>query len=143
MAATTQQAHSAVTDTAATVAVGGLKAPLRVLHLSDSHISLESDDPPHSQRMHAAFAGAEGEGRAHRDTGALMLPAARFEEQVAAAAKNGTQLIIHTGDFLNVSSSTRPQRARAGSTLARRWLAGADTGDPAACSSRRRRALPS
>eukprot|EP01044_Picomonas_judraskeda_P004445 COSAG03_NODE_390_length_8302_cov_70.582317_4_plen_394_part_00 len=52
-----QQLHSHITDTTATVAVGGLSSPLTVRHLSDSHISLDSDLEPHSRRMHDAFFG--------------------------------------------------------------------------------------
>ena len=52
-----QQLHSHITDTTATVAVAGLSSPLSVRHLSDSHISLDSDLEPHSRRMHDAFFG--------------------------------------------------------------------------------------
>jgi hypothetical protein len=83
--------HSGVTDTAATVAVHhGLTSPLRVLHLSDSHLSLRSDCPPNSDRMHHAFAAAS--------------PCEVFQRQVEAASRDGTELIAHTGDFLNFPS---------------------------------------
>ena len=96
--------HSSLTDTTATVAVHGLASPLRVLHLSDSHISLSSDNAPHSDRMHHAFIGADGDGTPHRSTGEVALPTERFQGQVEVAAQNGTDLIIHTGDFLNFPS---------------------------------------
>jgi hypothetical protein len=92
--------HSRVTETTATVAVRSLSAPLRVLHLSDSHISLRSDRQPNSERMHNAFVG-----RPRRDTGEMALPRDIFRGQVQAAAENGTGLIIHTGDFLNFPSA--------------------------------------
>ena len=82
------------TDTTATVTVPGLTAPLRALHLSDSHISLSSDNQPHSERMHTAFSGADGAGRGHHVTGEKMLPRDRFEQQVAGAAADGTDLIM-------------------------------------------------
>ena len=82
------------TDTTATVTVPGLAAPLRALHLSDSHISLSSDNQPHSERMHTAFVGADGAGRVHHVTGEKMLPRDRFEQQVAGAAADGTDLIM-------------------------------------------------
>ena len=90
--------HSRVTDTAATVAVYGLAAPLRVLHLSDSHLSLRSDCPPHSDRMHRAFAAAS--------------PCEVFQRQVEAASRNDTELISHTGDFLNFPSAETVAFAR-------------------------------
>ena len=99
----TTQAHSGVTDTTATIAVSGLSAPLKVLHLSDSHISLSSDYEPHSSRMHRAFF-SDGAGRPHRTTGETQLPRDRFIQQVEEATANGTELLIHTGDFLNVRS---------------------------------------
>ena len=93
--------HSNVTDTTATIAVAGLSGSLRVLHLSDSHVSLASDHEPHSHRMHSAFF-ADGAGKADRSTGEMRLPRDRFEQQVAEASSNGADLLIHTGDLLNV-----------------------------------------
>jgi hypothetical protein len=103
----TAQAHSGVTDTTATIAVSGLAAPLKVLHLSDSHISLSSDNEPHSSRMHRAFY-SDGAGRPHRTTGETQLPRDRFIQQVEEATANGTELLIHTGDFLNVRCLCSP-----------------------------------
>ena len=91
--------HRNITDFTATVVVPNLAAPVKVLHLSDSHVSLASDNAPHSDRMHNAF--ADGHGR-HKG---ITLPKDLFAQQLKAAVDEGVQLIVHTGDFVNFPSA--------------------------------------
>jgi hypothetical protein len=73
---------------------------LRVFHLSDSHVTLETG---------SYKAEREGLGLGPDDAIADAYTAAKgfdapglFEAQVAAAVSAGAECLIHTGDFLNV-----------------------------------------
>ena len=95
----TAAVHMNITDATATVAVPHITRPLKVMHLSDSHVSLASDKAPHSDRMHAAFANGHG-----KHAGGTV-PKDIFTAQLNTALGQGADLIVHTGDFVNFPSA--------------------------------------
>ena len=73
--------------------------PLRVFHFSDSHVSLETE----SWRQERVSLGLEPEDpmhEGHETERALR----NFEQQVALAVERKADLIINTGDLLNLPS---------------------------------------
>ena len=70
------------TDDTATVPVPGLREPLRVLHLGDSHINVDSSH--HFQTDDEQLRNGE-----------LIGPA------IAAAAADGAHVVVHTGDLVH------------------------------------------
>lgn len=97
-----QVAHSGVSDTSATVEISGVGLSakrLSVYHLSDSHVTLDvqswrderrsmglpSDDP-----IAAAYSSPKYNA------------ASLFESQVAEAVEAGADILVHTGDLLNI-----------------------------------------
>ena len=112
--------HTGVTNvlgsvSAAVVSVPGLtQQPLRVAHISDSHIDLGADDASGSAElcrfMSEAYAGGV---KAAATRGVATEPLAAFEAQVAAAVSAGADLLIHTGDLLNFPSPKAAEHAAA------------------------------
>lgn len=95
-------------DLSATVPVRrGLCHALRVLHLSDSHVSCgegwmaerQAFGLPAPDPIHTAY--TDGEDETAPSTQATMR---QFREQVAAGVSAGAELIVHTGDLLNIPS---------------------------------------
>ena len=100
-------------DTAGAVEVAGLGHPrLRVAHLSDSHVSCgagwmaerESFGLPPFDPIHTAY--TDGKDETATDTITTM---AQFRAQVAALKDAGADLIIHTGDLLNMPTAESVQ----------------------------------
>jgi hypothetical protein len=101
--------HAFITDARATVLVPGLTKPLKILHLSDSHVDGGIDSPSFGEDGYedSAFFMHElyGKGLSDRSTGVQERDTtAIFRAQVAAAGTDGTDLIIHTGDLINCPS---------------------------------------
>eukprot|EP01051_Picozoa_sp_SAG22_P014552 SAG22_NODE_1783_length_3591_cov_1.767182_1_plen_271_part_00 len=109
--------HSQTADALGSVAtshirVPGLAAPIRVLHITDSHIDLGPDAESGSlelcEYLHGRYVGGfkaneqRGEGTVHNHP--ARDPIEAFEAQVGLAASRDCDLIVHTGDLLNFPS---------------------------------------
>jgi 3',5'-cyclic AMP phosphodiesterase CpdA len=108
-----QVRHYDVTDAAATLEISGAIAAggaagappaagrrdiLRVFHISDSHVTL--DTPSWRQeRVSLGLPAEDPIAGAYADTHDAV---GLFEAQVAAAMESGADMLIHTGDLLNV-----------------------------------------
>jgi hypothetical protein len=99
--ATVQLAHSTNIPASAAASPGttASSSALRVCHISDSHISLETE----SWRKERVALGLPPEDPMHEGR-AIQAAIDNFEEQVALAVAGGVDLIVHTGDFLNLPS---------------------------------------
>eukprot|EP01051_Picozoa_sp_SAG22_P007639 SAG22_NODE_545_length_9265_cov_7.988108_4_plen_187_part_00 len=102
--------HCLPTDSSATIVAAGLSKPLKILHLSDSHIDAGREgvpsfgEPGFEYSMTFAI-DLYGAGLPDRTTGALGRSAAEtFAEQVVAAKAAGVDLVVHTGDLFNFPS---------------------------------------
>mmetsp|Transcript_26851 Transcript_26851/g.32688 ORF Transcript_26851/g.32688 Transcript_26851/m.32688 type:complete len:361 (+) Transcript_26851:2-1084(+) len=74
---------------------------VRLLHITDSHISLSNEAPPRSSRMHAAFARSK-----NRDTKESTTPAQEFARLVLRAKEMNVDLVVLGGDILNFPSNS-------------------------------------
>ncbi len=87
-------------DYEATVAVKGLKKTIRILHISDSHISIpdeaEKEFLPFSTRMDKAYVT-----KPHYKTGETTTPVEAFTELMNLAADRKVDMIALTGDIVN------------------------------------------
>ncbi|GAF71425.1 unnamed protein product, partial [marine sediment metagenome] len=92
-------------DYEATVAIRGLKETTRVLHISDSHISVfdesEKEYHPYSSRMDNAYKSPP-----HYITGVNTTPAETFSELMDLAKKQNADMIALTGDIVNNPSKS-------------------------------------
>ena len=94
-------------DLRATVPVRRGGRALRVLHLSDSHVSTgdrwmaerEAFGLPAADPIHTAY--TDGQDETDPSTLTTMR---QFRAQVAAGVAAGAELIVHTGDLLNIPS---------------------------------------
>lgn len=85
----------------------GLHRTLRVLHVSDSHVSCgdgwmserEAFGLPAADPIHTAY--TDGKDPTASSTETTMR---QFREQVTAGVQSGADLIVHTGDLLNIPS---------------------------------------
>lgn len=101
--------HRNWTDHTATIFAEGLERPLRVLHLTDAHLSLMDDrDPQHYEtfRNKAAVPGASSLS----ETGRVILPEDAFDQVLADAATLHVDLIALTGDLLQFPSQANLDR---------------------------------
>jgi hypothetical protein len=84
------------TETSATIRVAGLDRAVRILHVTDSHISRDPEtEPPYddcSARMHAAYSSYDTSGA--------------FRDQMQRAASERVDLIALTGDQVNYPSTS-------------------------------------
>jgi hypothetical protein len=84
------------TPETATIRVAGLDRPVRVLHVTDSHISRDPEtEPPYddcSARMHAAYSSYDTSGA--------------FRDQMQRAVRERADLIALTGDQVNYPSTS-------------------------------------
>ncbi|MBN2376176.1 MAG: metallophosphoesterase [Sedimentisphaerales bacterium] len=92
-------------DSEAVVRIEGWKGDLKVLHLSDSHItcSNESDIPfqQYSKRMDDAY-----KVNKHYKSGKAVTSLENFQEAMQLARKEKVDLIVLTGDIVNNPSMT-------------------------------------
>jgi predicted MPP superfamily phosphohydrolase len=93
------------TDSTATITLAGLKQPIIILQITDTHISIldssEQEFHSYSGRMDRAFVKRE-----HFRTKELATPAERFLELLATAKKHRVDLILLTGDIVNNPSKS-------------------------------------
>ena len=90
--------HRNVTDTTATIRVPGLEAPLKVLHLSDSHVDAgaEQGREQHARFMHNVYA----QGAQHRSTGEVTLAADALVTSLELGRQASADLLCHSGDLI-------------------------------------------
>ena len=92
-------------DSEAVVRVEGLRGKLKILHLSDSHItcSNESDIPfqQYSKRMDDAYKTTK-----HYETGKTVTSQENFREAMQLAQTEKVDMIVLTGDIVNNPSRT-------------------------------------
>ena len=105
----------------ATIAVPGLQAPLRCLHLSDSHVDVGPDPDSGSVELcedmyrwynTGPFFGGPGNQQMEL-RGYPLLPLEALADHVDLAAAERVQLVLHTGDLVNFPSPRAAQRAHA------------------------------
>ena len=101
--------HAFITDTQATVMAAGIERPLKILHLSDSHVDGGVDEPTFGEAGFAKSASfmreLYGLGLADRSSGAMGGTSAEiFRARLAEAAADGVDLLVHTGDLVNCPS---------------------------------------
>ena len=101
--------HAFITDTQATIIAAGLERPLRILHLSDSHVDGGVDEPTFGEAGFAKSASfmreLYGKGLADRSSGAMGRASAEiFRARLVEAAADGVDLLVHTGDLVNCPS---------------------------------------
>lgn len=95
-----------------TVRVPSLSAPLRLMHITDSHIDLGPDEESGSLELCRYLHGRYKDGfKANEQRGLETVhghqpvpPCDAFEAQVEEAKKRGADLVVHTGDLLNFPS---------------------------------------
>lgn len=75
-------------------------AELRVMHISDAHVSLRDDDPPRTSRMFGAF-----ERTVDKVTGSQTSSAAEFVRLLEMACAKQVDLIALGGDIVNFPSN--------------------------------------
>jgi len=84
------------TESSARIEIAGLDQSLRILHLTDTHITCSSaaDEPfwKYSERMDDAFAEAR--------------PIQRFDDSLVLAGESKADIIVLTGDIVNNPSAT-------------------------------------
>ena len=102
--------HAFHTDARAVIltSAGPGSRPLKVLHLSDSHIDVGRESPTFGEEgfeESASFAiELYGKGLPDSATGASSSAADVFRAQLAAAAAEGVTVVFHTGDLFNFPS---------------------------------------
>ncbi len=92
-------------DYEATVAISGLTEITKVLHISDSHVSIfdekEKEYHPYSARMDNAYKSVP-----HYKTGEDTTPVETFSELMDLAKEQNVDLIVLTGDIINNPSKS-------------------------------------
>eukprot|EP00747_Dinoflagellata_sp_TGD_P165519 gnl/TRDRNA2_/TRDRNA2_186877_c0_seq1.p1 gnl/TRDRNA2_/TRDRNA2_186877_c0~~gnl/TRDRNA2_/TRDRNA2_186877_c0_seq1.p1 ORF type:complete len:447 (-),score=60.04 gnl/TRDRNA2_/TRDRNA2_186877_c0_seq1:216-1556(-) len=73
--------------------------PVRILHITDSHVSISNDDPPHTSRMFGAFAQTTD-----RETGMHTSSHEELSKLIRMAATENVDLIALGGDIVNFPS---------------------------------------
>jgi predicted phosphodiesterase len=100
-----------------TIAVPGLEAPLRCMHLSDSHVDLGPDAESGSLELcdmmftcYNTGPTADGPGRQQIERrGFPLLPLEALQDLMDLAVAERVDLLLHTGDLINFPS---PKAAR-------------------------------
>jgi UDP-2,3-diacylglucosamine pyrophosphatase LpxH len=100
--------HHSSNDTA-TIRVDGLKKPVVVLHITDSHISIGEQGADQYRQYIARMDDAYGKARPHYRTKKTALPAEHFRELMAFARQCNVDLIALTGDIVNNPSQASVQ----------------------------------
>ena len=102
--------HRNVTDTAATIRVPGLTAPLTVLHLSDSHVDVGADEGRQDDMrfMHGVFS----QGAQHRSSGEVTLASDALATSLELGRLASADLLCHTGDLVNFPSKAAVQHVQ-------------------------------
>ena len=99
------QTRHSYSDYKATVEIKGLSEPLKVLHISDSHISVLNDSEkryhPYGARMDAAFNSVH-----NYKTGEKTTPVKSFLDLMDTAKTEKVDLIVLTGDIVNNPSKS-------------------------------------
>ena len=103
--------HRNVTESAATISVAGLRRPLKVLHLSDSHVDVGAEPglEEAAHFMHHVYS----QGSQDRATGAVITAAEQLAASLAAGAAAGATVLAHTGDLVNFPSPAAVEAATA------------------------------
>ncbi len=118
--------HSAISNalgsaSTTTIAVPGLHATLRCMHLSDSHIDLGPDPDSGSAELcedmfkwynTGPFFGGVGNQQMEL-RGYPLLPLEALADHVDLAASEQVQLVLHTGDLINFPSPRAARHAHA------------------------------
>ena len=97
------------TDDSATIQVAGLKKPVVVLHVSDTHISVRDNSEAQLWQFSDRMDNSYGKPRAHAQTGQKALPAEHFRGLMAMAKAKNVDLIALTGDIVNNPSQSSVQ----------------------------------
>jgi len=99
------------TDDDASIEIADFEGSLRVLHLSDTHVTCSGDEDrkyrEYSARMDEAFA----QTRRH-DTGETTTPIQCLEDALRLGAEGGVDMLVLTGDIVNNPSATSVARVR-------------------------------
>ena len=93
----TRRDHGGAADTTTVAAPSTVRIRRRLIHISDSHVSLNVP----SWRRERVELGLEPEDAIHAVYEASAA-ASKFEQQVQAAVDSGADVLIHTGDLLNI-----------------------------------------
>ena len=106
------------TDDSATIAVEGLVGPVRLLHVTDSHLALiDARDAGH---VEACSGVRERFGQQRLDAdGNGIFTEITFAELMSAAAALDADLLAHTGDLIHFPSQANMEAAMAGLGSAR------------------------
>ena len=101
--------ESTTSDTHARIHIEGLERDLRILHLSDSHLT-EADerDPeavPHAEEIGARFNDRTPEGQTAREV---------FEQTIAYAREQGIDAAVLTGDMIHFPAWAGIERVESG-----------------------------
>lgn len=102
--------HRNVTDTSATIRVPGLQAPLKVLHLSDSHVDVgaEKGREEDMRFMHGVYS----QGAQDRSSGAVTIAADALASSLERGRTANVDLLCHTGDLVNFPSPMAVQQVQ-------------------------------
>ena len=102
--------HRNVTDTTATIRVPGLRAALKVLHLSDSHVDVGAEEGRDEDMrfMHGVYA----QGAQHRSSGEVTLATDALVTSLAIGRRASADLLCHTGDLVNFPSLAAVQHVQ-------------------------------
>jgi predicted MPP superfamily phosphohydrolase len=94
-----------------TIHVEGLSAPVKMMHITDTHISRDdaSDQPfeQYSTRMRNAYASVK-----HYSTGQASTPAECFKELLKIGSEQKADLLALTGDIVNYPSAAAVEFVR-------------------------------
>lgn len=74
---------------------------LRVMHVTDAHVSLKDEDPPHTHRMYSAMLNVQD-----RLSGMQKHPSEQLVGILKKAKEEGADLIALGGDIINYPSKT-------------------------------------
>ena len=96
----------------ATIAIPGLRSPLRCLHISDSHVDLGPDAESGSLELCDAMFTCYNTGptingpdrQQIERRGFPQLPLEALSDQLDLAAEERVDLLLHTGDLINFPS---------------------------------------
>ncbi len=95
--------HTTLHHTA--IIIPGIRQKVKILQISDSHISILNDSEKeyeqYGQRMHNAFRSVK-----HFETGETGLPSERFQNLIRYGIREQVDLLALSGDILNYPSKT-------------------------------------
>lgn len=89
-----------IRDITSTVYVQGIEKPLKVMHITDAHISLVLPSDPQLASYAKGIYRSHSKAR-HFQTGETVCPAEMFKELLGLAVAEKADLIVLTGDIVN------------------------------------------